>query len=69
MDLNPVQTVSSKLAQAGIKFTTETFLSNFYGTRFIFESRRDAIKAEKKLGRDFIVRKSGITKEWYLEIF
>ncbi len=42
---------SKKLTEAGVNFTEEQFLSGFWGTRFIFPTRKDAKSAAVALGR------------------
>lgn len=44
------QATRQKLKAAGIAFTEETGFSSFHYTRFVFETRKGALQAEKALG-------------------
>ena len=57
--------ISNKLTEGGIKFTEEQFLSGFWGTRFIFETRKDALKAETLTG----IESRRYFKKWAITIF
>lgn len=49
-------TIEKKLKEANIEFTVETGFSGFTYTRFVFKTRKEAIKAEKALGNIVVNR-------------
>ena len=55
------------LIAAGVPFTTEEFLSGFWGTRIIFENRKDAKAAEKALGERDVCRR--YWKRWAITYY
>jgi hypothetical protein len=57
--------VRDKLDLAGIPYREETFLSGFWGRRFIFSTRKDALAAQKALQLPVMA----FHKEWAVVVF
>jgi hypothetical protein len=59
-------TTVEKLHRASVEFTTERFMSDFWGTRFLFPNRKEAVKAFKATGLDPRKRRDG---QYHLELY
>ena len=57
--------IRDKLTEGGIKFTEKRFFSGFWGTHFIFETRKDALKAETLTG----IESRRYIKKWAITVF
>lgn len=60
--------IQAKLTDAKIRYRVEPFLNNFYGTRFVYPNKKEAMRAEQLLG--YIAHKN-IDKsgEWWMEFY
>lgn len=59
--------IRDALDKAGVAYHEETFLSGFWGTRFIFPTLRDVKKAEKVLPANCHIM--AYYRQWALEIY
>jgi len=59
--------LSSKLKEANIPFETRYIFREFHGTRFLFNNRRDVVKAHKFIGGPIFYGREG--KKYTFDIF